>query len=62
MGRGMKCSICGKKIHLSPSAEDRAKKYGKTASYYTRMFQTHADCIIRKRSEDTLELIRREYG
>ena len=34
----MKCSICKQEIELVPSAAARAKKFGGTASHYTRLF------------------------
>lgn len=55
----MKCSICKKEIVLSPSAKERADKYGGTPESYTRLFTTHSDCELNKRREDTLELMRR---
>jgi hypothetical protein len=55
----MKCSICKQEIELVPSAAARAKKFGGTASHYTRLFTEHAACIIRKRAAETLQLIRR---
>ena len=55
----MRCSICGKEIVLSPSAKERADKYGGTPAFYTRLFTTHSDCELNKRREDTLKLMRR---
>jgi hypothetical protein len=48
----MKCKFCGKEIVLVPSAEERAKKdvTGKSASYYTKLFTSHSDCLIRYRN------------
>jgi hypothetical protein len=53
----MKCSICKQEIELVPSAAERAKKFGGTASHYTRLFTKHAACIIQKRTAETLQLI-----
>lgn len=53
------CRICGKPIVLVPSAKERAEKYGGKPSDYTRLFDTHTDCALKKREEDTLELMRR---
>lgn len=61
----MKCSICGKGIVLVPSAAERARKdtdSSHTAAYYTRLFTTHADCVIAKREQETSELIQRQYA
>lgn len=53
----MNCLICGKPVILIPSANERAAKYGNTASYYTNLFKTHTDCELKKRAEDTSELM-----
>lgn len=45
----MKCSICGEEIVLSPSAKERAERYGGAASHYTRLFTTHAECVLAQR-------------
>lgn len=55
----MKCCICGKEILLYPSAEERARKLGGKPIDYTKLFPAHPQCVIRKREEDTLELLRR---
>lgn len=57
-----KCTICKKEIILVPSAAERAKKYGKTAAFYTSLFTEHAQCTIDKRERETLELMRRIKG
>ena len=54
-----KCTICNKAIVLVPSASERAKRYGGKASDYTKMFTTHTECAIKKRSEESTELMRR---
>lgn len=54
-----KCRICGKPVVLSPSAADRAKKYGGTAEDYYAMFPDHAECVIAKRSAESKDLMRR---
>lgn len=55
----MNCTICGKPIQLVPSAKERAKKFGGKPSDYTKLFTTHADCLIEKRNQETLDLIRK---
>jgi len=50
------CTICGKPIVLIPSAKERAAKFGGKPSDYTRLFTTHADCLIAKRSRESREL------
>jgi hypothetical protein len=54
----MNCSICDQPIVLIPSAEERARKYGETPAFYTKLFSTHVDCAIRRRREETSELLR----
>lgn len=58
----MNCLICGMKIVLRPSAEERAAKYGGTASDYTKLFTTHSHCDVEKRAKETEELMRRITG
>lgn len=55
----MNCLLCGKPVILIPSAKERADKYGKPASYHTNLFKTHTDCELKKRAEDTSELMYR---
>ncbi len=55
----MNCKICGKPIVLIPSANERAKKFGGSPSDYINMFDTHADCLIAKRSNESVELMRK---
>lgn len=59
----MNCTICQNPITLSPSATDRAKKFGGTPSYYTALFQQHSQCVIDKRNGLTDEQIKaRRYS
>lgn len=55
----MKCTICGKPVLLVPSAKERANKYGGKPSDYTKLFTEHSACIINKRNEDVLKLMRK---
>lgn len=55
----MNCTICHKPIKLVPSAAERAAKYGGSPEHYTRLFQQHNECLLRKRAEDTAELMKR---
>jgi hypothetical protein len=57
-----KCTICHKPIVLSPSAKERARKFGGTASHYTSLFTTHADCAIKKRSGEAHDLMKKIKG
>lgn len=52
------CNICGKPIVLSPSAAERAKKYGGKSEDYTNLFKAHAVCAVEKRSEEARALMR----
>jgi hypothetical protein len=45
----MKCRICQQEIVLTPSAQERAKKYGGKPSDYTRLFTTHSHCFLKER-------------
>ena len=49
----MYCTICGKRVVLIPSAQERAAKdvTGKTADYYTKLFPRHSACELNKRKE-----------
>ena len=38
------CFICNEPIILSPSAAERARKYGKTVKYYENLFTVHDKC------------------
>ena len=58
----MNCSICNKPIILIPSATERARKYGGTASDYTRLLTTHTDCQLAKNKTDLSDLIKRHYS
>ena len=48
----MNCKICGKPIDMMPSESER-KKLGMI------VFRTHADCFISKRSNESVELMRK---
>lgn len=54
----MLCLHCKKEIVLTPSANERSKRYGETPQYYTAIFKYHSDCQLKMRSESVLELIR----
>lgn len=53
----MKCRLCNQEIILVPSAEERAKKYGGTAQFYTKLFTVHGECQVRKNRQDSKKLI-----
>ena len=54
------CTICGKPIVLTPTAKERAAKYGGKPADYTAIFTTHAECEIAKRNADVKALMRRK--
>lgn len=58
----MKCKHCGKEVVLVPSAAERAKKdvTGKTAAYYTSLFDYHTACTLKSRAEGVRELMQRK--
>lgn len=45
------CKYCGEPVILNPSAEERARKSGKTPQYYLNLFQSHAKCVVEARSK-----------
>lgn len=57
----MNCTICGKPIVLVPSAAERAAKdvSGKPAAYYTSLFTSHSECQVAKRSQESIDLMRK---
>lgn len=54
----MKCTICGTAIVLVPSAAERAARYGGKAEDYTKLLSTHGSCAVKKRSDESVELMR----
>lgn len=55
-------NCCNRPVILRPSAAWRARHYGGTPQDYTALFPTHADCLIKKRSADAIETMRRRNG
>lgn len=53
----MNCTICNQPIVLNPSAEKRAKMYGKTPAFYISLFRQHNQCALTKRAKETQLLI-----
>lgn len=58
----MNCTICGLPVVLSPTAAERAARYGGKPSDYTKLFTEHARCALDKRSADTKALIQSLRG
>lgn len=56
----MNCTACGKPIVLSPSAKQRAEKFGGTAASYSALFTIHTSCALDQRDAAVTELMRRK--
>lgn len=46
MSNHRNCIKCSKPIVLSPSAKERASKFGKTPDYYLKLFTVCSHCQI----------------
>ena len=55
----MNCTLCDRPVVLHPTAAQRAERYGGTPRDYTLLFPNHADCVVRARSQGSVDLIRR---
>ena len=51
------CPYCKKPVVLSPSAADRARKYGGKPEDYTGLFTAHSQCLIEERQRQVSALI-----
>lgn len=58
----MNCALCHLPVVLHPTAAQRAERYGGTPRDYIILFPRHAECELKKREQDTLELMRRLTG
>lgn len=56
----MACKYCGRPVVLTPSAAERARKFGGEAKDYVALFPNHGTCVVKARKADTLELLRRQ--
>ena len=54
----MTCRHCHLPVVLQPSAKARAERYGGTPRDYTLLFPNHADCVVKAREQETLNLLR----
>ena len=54
----MTCRHCQKPVILQPSAKARAERYGGVPRDYTLLFPNHADCVVKAREQETIELLR----
>ena len=52
------CPYCNLPVTLRPTAEERAKRHGGTAEFYRNLFPSHSDCYVKKRTADTIALMR----
>lgn len=55
----MTCRHCHKPVILQPSAQARAERFGGAPRDYTLLFPNHADCVVKARSQASIELMRR---
>lgn len=54
----MNCTLCDKPVVLHPTAAQRAERYGGTPRDYTILFPRHADCELKAREQETIQLLR----
>lgn len=55
----MNCTLCHKPVILQPTAAQRAARNGGVPRDYVVLFPRHAECELKKREQDTHELISR---
>ena len=55
----MNGTICHEPVILIPSATERAKRSGGKPSDYTSLFTSHPECFVAKRSQESIDLMRR---
>lgn len=54
----MTCRHCQKPVVLHPTAAQRAERYGGTPREYTLLFPNHADCVVKAREQEAIDLLR----
>lgn len=54
-----KCTICKEPIILTPSAQERARRFGGKPSDYTNIFSQHSDCTVRARSAASITAMKK---
>lgn len=54
----MNCTICDRPVVLHPTAAQRAERYGGTPRDYTILFPRHADCVVKAREQEAIDLLR----
>lgn len=54
----MTCRHCQKPVILQPSAQARAERFGGRASEYILLFPNHADCVVKAREQEAIDLLR----
>lgn len=52
------CTYCQQPIVLTPSATERARKFGGKPSDYSRQFTAHSECQIKARTQASTDLVR----
>ena len=55
----MNCTLCHKPVVLHPTAAQRAERFGGVPRDYIVLFPRHAECELKKREQDTEELLQR---
>ena len=53
------CKYCHNPVVLTPSAAERARRYGGTAAEYTALFPNHSACEVEARSKSARESMQR---
>ena len=54
----MTCRHCHKPVILQPSAKARSLQYGGAPREYTLLFPNHADCVVKAREQEAIDLLR----
>ena len=54
----MTCRHCHKPVILQPSARARAERFGGAPRDYILLFPNHADCVVKAREQETINLLR----
>jgi hypothetical protein len=53
------CKYCNKPVILTPSANERARRYGGVPADYTALFPNHSECEVAARSAQAVETMRK---
>jgi len=55
----MNCLHCHRPVVLSPTATERARRFGGSPQDYTNMFQYHSACTLELRARGVSDLMKR---